>query len=75
IGGETSPAVTRQLTDKLVDTAREVTAARLFGAGHMAPLTHPAAVNALIERHIRLAEAADASAPRGASFRQRDAAA
>lgn len=75
ISGEASPAVTRRLTDKLVDAAGEATAARLFGAGHMAPLTHPAAVNALIERHVRLAEAADASAPRGASFRRRDAAA
>lgn len=56
ITGETSPAVGLRLTDKLVDTAPEVTAARIFGAGHMVPVTHADAVNALIERHLRLAE-------------------
>ncbi len=66
ITGEASPEVARQVTDKLVDTAPEVTAARIFGAGHMAPLTHAAAVNTLIERHVRLAEM-PAAAPRRAS--------
>jgi pimeloyl-ACP methyl ester carboxylesterase len=75
ISGEDSPAVTRRLTDKLIDAAGEATAARLFGAGHMAPLTHAAAVNALIERHVRLAEEISASAPQGAPFRQPSAAA
>jgi len=75
ISGEDSPAVTRRLTDKLIDAAGEATAARLFGAGHMAPLTHAAAVNALIERHVRLAEENSASAPQGASFRRPSAAA
>ena len=75
ISGENSPAVARRLTEKLVDAAGEATAARLFGAGHMAPLTHATAVNALIARHVRLAEETSTSAPRGASFRRPSAAA
>jgi pimeloyl-ACP methyl ester carboxylesterase len=75
VSGSDSPAVGRWLTDKLVDAAREATAARLFGAGHMAPLTHAAVVNTLIERHVRLAEENDASVPQGAPFRQSSAAA
>jgi pimeloyl-ACP methyl ester carboxylesterase len=70
VSGQASPAVARRLTDKLVDAARDVTAARLFDAGHMAPLTHAAAVNALIERHVRLAEEETSSAPQGAPFRR-----
>ncbi|HEY9539178.1 MAG TPA: hypothetical protein VIS03_16405, partial [Kiloniellaceae bacterium] len=79
ISGEDSPAVTRRLTDKLVDAAGdaagEVTAARLFGAGHMAPLTHAAVVNALIARHIRLAGESGARESRSGSFRRSSAAA
>lgn len=56
VTGETSPEVGRRLTEKLVDTAPEVTAARIFGAGHMAPVTHAAAVNTLIERHVHVSE-------------------
>ncbi len=66
VSGETSPEVARRVTDKLVDTAPDVTVARIFGAGHMAPLTHAAAVNTLIERHVHLAEL-PAAAPRRAS--------
>ena len=75
ISGEASPAVTRRLTDKLVDAARDVTVARLFDAGHMSPLTHPAAVNALIMRHVRLAEEETSSVPQGAPFRRSSVAA
>lgn len=75
VSGQASPAVARRLTDKLVDAARDVTAARLFDAGHMAPLTHAAAVNALIERHVRLAEGETSSAPQGAPFRRSSVAA
>jgi pimeloyl-ACP methyl ester carboxylesterase len=64
ICGEASPAVGRRLTDKLVDTAPDVTAARIFGAGHMAPLTHATAVNTLIEQHVRRTEAPRAEAPK-----------
>ena len=56
IAGSESPAVTRRLADKIVDSARDVTAARVFRAGHMAPITHAATVNCLIERHVRRAE-------------------
>lgn len=75
ITGSESPAVGQRLTDKLVDAAQQVTAARLFGAGHMAPLTHAATVNALIERHVRLAEENYASVPQGAVFHHASAAA
>ena len=33
----------------------------VYGAGHMGPLTHPAAVNALMVDHIVRAEQADAT--------------
>jgi len=56
VTGGLSPTVAGHITDKIVDAARDVTAARLFDAGHMAPLTHASAVNRLIERHIRNAE-------------------
>jgi pimeloyl-ACP methyl ester carboxylesterase len=70
IAGERSPAVARRLVDKIVDHAPAVTAARVFDAGHMAPLTHAAAVNGLIERHIRLAEEVSSSVSTGAPFRR-----
>lgn len=75
ISGAQSPAVAQCLTDKIVDTAGEVTAARLFDAGHMAPLTHAPVVNALIERHVRRCEENGAAHFRGAPFRRRRAAA
>jgi pimeloyl-ACP methyl ester carboxylesterase len=70
IAGGRSPAVARHLVDKLVDAAPDVTAARHFDAGHMAPLTHAASVNDLIERHIRLAESEFTPVPEGAPFRR-----
>lgn len=70
IAGGRSPAVARHLADKLVDAGRDVTAARLFDAGHMSPLTHAADVNALIERHIRLAGEQFAPLPGGAAFQR-----
>ena len=75
ITGERSPEVTQRLTEKLIDTASDVTAARVFAAGHMAPLTHAASVNSLIERHIRLAEEKEVSALRRAAFHGSPAAA
>ncbi|MEQ8356338.1 MAG: alpha/beta fold hydrolase [Kiloniellaceae bacterium] len=58
IAGSESPAISQRLADRIVDTARDVTAARIFGAGHMAPITHTETVNDLIERHLRVAETA-----------------
>lgn len=75
ISGTASPEVGRRLLDKLVDAAPDVTSARLFGAGHMAPITHAAAVNALIERHVRLAEGAMFPTAGGATFRRASVAA
>lgn len=75
ISGETSPEVTLRLTDKLINTARDVTAARVFGAGHMVPLTHAVAVNSLIERHIRRIEKTEDSAQRYGGFLRPPAAA
>lgn len=75
IAGSESPAVTRRVTDIVVDAAGDVTAARIFGAGHMAPITHAASVNSLIERHVRLAEAKGSSVQRRIYFRRRSAAA
>ena len=78
ITGGLSPEVTRRLTDKVIDGvggAGEVTAARVFGAGHMAPLTHAEAVNSLIERHVRLAEQRAAASPGRTALRGAPAAA
>lgn len=75
ITGAQSPAVARQVTDRILDAAPAVTAARIFRAGHMSPLTHAATVNALIGRHIRLAEATEGPAARVPAFRRTSAAA
>jgi len=75
ISGGKSPDVAQCLMEKIIDAAGEVTAARLFDAGHMSPLTHAPAVNALIERHVRRSEENDAAHSRGSSFRRPRAAA
>ncbi|WP_340120056.1 alpha/beta fold hydrolase [Pelagibius sp. 7325] len=75
ITGAQSQAVARQVTDRILDAVPAVTAARIFRAGHMSPLTHAATVNALIERHIRLAEAVEGPAARAPVFRRTSAAA
>ncbi|GAB4376729.1 MAG: hypothetical protein Kow00114_40590 [Kiloniellaceae bacterium] len=75
VTGAQSPAVARQVTDRILDAAPAATAARVFRAGHMAPLTHAATVNALIGRHIRLAGAAEGPAARAPRFRRTSAAA
>lgn len=75
ITGAQSQAVARQVTDRILDAVPVVTATRLFRAGHMSPLTHAATVNALIERHIRLAEAVEGPAAREPVFRRTPAAA
>jgi hypothetical protein len=46
-----------------------VTAARIFDAGHMVPLTHATAVNSLIDRHIRRTEEMAVSAQGGGLLR------
>ena len=56
ITGSESPAVTRRLVERIVDTAPNVTSALVFGAGHMAPITHGETVNCLIEQHLRRSE-------------------
>lgn len=58
--GDTSPPVTRRLCDLLVEAAgkgnHRVTTTRIFGGGHMAPITHAAAVNTAIVHHLEVAE-------------------
>jgi pimeloyl-ACP methyl ester carboxylesterase len=57
IRGEHAPAPTRliaELLATLIPTARLVV---IGGAGHMGPLTHAAAVNAAIARHVAESEA------------------
>ena len=56
IYGNRSQPVTLRLTDLLIDVAQTVTATGIFGAGHMAPVTHATAVNAMIGHHIETAE-------------------
>lgn len=58
--GETSPPVAHAIAARLVDLLPEATLHVIPGAGHMLPLTHAAAVNALIIAHL---SKTDESAP------------
>jgi pimeloyl-ACP methyl ester carboxylesterase len=59
VDGSRSPAVTQRLVEIITGAARHAATVRICGAGHMAPLTHAAAINGLIERQLRLAEGAE----------------
>ena len=50
--GSQSPASSRAVARLLTRTLPRVTAVEIEGVGHMAPVTHPERVNALIERHL-----------------------
>ena len=50
--GSQSPASAREVARLLTKTLPDVTTVELEGAGHMAPVTHPDIVNAVIEAHI-----------------------
>ncbi|NIA70629.1 alpha/beta hydrolase [Pelagibius litoralis] len=56
IFGARSPEVSRRLTELLTDVTGRATGTQIFTAGHMAPLTHSATVNAAIVHHIEVAE-------------------
>jgi pimeloyl-ACP methyl ester carboxylesterase len=47
-----SPASGRGVARLLTKVLPRVTAVEIDGVGHMAPVTHPDRVNALIERHL-----------------------
>jgi pimeloyl-ACP methyl ester carboxylesterase len=53
--GAESPASSRAVARLLTKTLPRVTAVEVSGAGHMAPLTHPERVNALIDRFLAIA--------------------
>ena len=50
--GSDSPASSRGVARLLTKTLPRVTAIEIAGVGHMAPVTHPDRVNALIERYL-----------------------
>ncbi len=50
--GSQSPASARSVARLLTQTLPDVTTGALEGVGHMAPVTHPEMVNAVIEAHI-----------------------
>jgi pimeloyl-ACP methyl ester carboxylesterase len=50
--GSDSPAASRAVARLLMRALPRVTAVEIEGVGHMAPVTHPERVNALIERHL-----------------------
>jgi pimeloyl-ACP methyl ester carboxylesterase len=50
--GSDSPASARGVARLLIRTLPRVTAIEVDGVGHMAPVTHPDRINALIERHL-----------------------
>jgi len=51
--GERSPGPSRRIVDMLVSAMPRARLAPIAGAGHMSPMTHPEAVNALIAEHLR----------------------
>ena len=53
--GADSPQSSREIARLLAKTLPRVTWVEMSGAGHMAPLTHPERVNALIERFLDIA--------------------
>jgi pimeloyl-ACP methyl ester carboxylesterase len=53
--GAESPLSSREIARLLAKTLPRVTSVEVSGAGHMAPLTHPEPVNALIERFLDIA--------------------
>lgn len=57
LGGERSPAAARRVTEVLAATLPGARREVIAGAGHMGPLTHGAAVDALIAAHIDAVEA------------------
>jgi len=52
ITGSESPASARAVAQLLTKNLPRVTVVELDGVGHMAPVTHPDPVNALIEGHL-----------------------
>ena len=54
--GSDSPASSRAVARLLMKALPRVTTVEIEGVGHMAPVTHPEHVNALIERHLERAE-------------------
>ncbi|MCK6451557.1 MAG: hypothetical protein L6R19_11970 [Alphaproteobacteria bacterium] len=63
--GEHAPRPTRLVAGLLASVLPAARLTVLDGAGHMGPLTHAAAVNALIVAHVNAAEAAIRTAPTG----------
>ena len=57
ITGSESPASSRGVARLLTRTLPRVTVIEIEGVGHMAPVTHPERVNALIESHLERAAA------------------
>jgi pimeloyl-ACP methyl ester carboxylesterase len=50
--GSQSPASARGVARLLTKVLPRVTAVEIDGVGHMAPVTHPDRINAVIERHL-----------------------
>jgi pimeloyl-ACP methyl ester carboxylesterase len=50
--GSASPASVRGVARLLTKVLPRVTTVEVAGVGHMAPVTHPDRINALIERHL-----------------------
>ena len=52
ITGSEAPASSRGVARLLTKTLPRVTTVEVEGVGHMAPVTHPDRINALIDRHL-----------------------
>ncbi len=72
--GEKTPAPTRRITELLARTMQDSRYHIIPEAGHMSPLTHAAAVNAVISEHLTRNHGPDLSEPTYPSHQQRDTA-
>jgi pimeloyl-ACP methyl ester carboxylesterase len=63
IVGSTSPASSRGVARLLAATLPSVTTLEIDGVGHMAPVTHPDRVNAVIERYLETGRLGEESVP------------
>ena len=57
IGGESSPLLVQHLTRLIAGAMGHAKVLQVGGAGHMLPVTHPAAAAKLLNAHVFAAEA------------------
>jgi pimeloyl-ACP methyl ester carboxylesterase len=69
--GLQSKAPAQRVTELIAEAIPQARLTLVGDAGHMAPVTHPGVVNAIIERHLAQAEGRAGANPRRASLPRR----